>query len=116
MNRIVQVLGSVRIFTPFIAAQRGWVTTASNADLTRNFVEASVLTVLVGHERQYCGQSRRRMNCCGPLDRPRRGSFSTIPYLPARCCFAAEHWRLWHLADIGSLYASTMTPGCPEAW
>jgi|SRR4051794_38519851 hypothetical protein len=81
MNRIVQVLGSVRIFTPFIAAQRGSVTTASNADLTRNFVGASVLTVLVGHERQYCGQSRRRMNCCGPLDRPRRGSFSTIWYL-----------------------------------
>src|SRR3954454_2720325 len=77
MNRIVQVLGSVRIFTPFIAAQRGSVTTASNADLTRNFVGASVLTVLVGHERQYGGQSRRRMNCCGPLDRPRRGSFST---------------------------------------
>src|SRR3954449_6991090 len=80
MNRIVQVLGSVRIFTPFIAAQRGWVTMASNADLTRNFVGASVLTVLVGHERQYCGQSRRRMNCCGPLDRPRRGSFSTDSY------------------------------------
>lgn len=53
MDQVVQVLGSLLILAPFVAAQRGWLSTESRLYLRLNLVGASVLAVLAAHERQF---------------------------------------------------------------